>query len=155
MAFRRLPFRTGPATWPSPIVDGQFTLGSFINSTQANDTAYPNDLATFTTNGVTWQDGTIWTNAAHAAITITATDANGVKSQLQVIDTTTLVGLDGSLAGVTGTRLNGKIFWSNGQIWVGFDHESIERLLRNGCGDVSVIGAQFKHRELDGKLGNQ
>jgi hypothetical protein len=32
---------------------------------------------------------------------------------------------DGPLLGVTGTRLNGKIYWSNGEVWNNFNFDAL------------------------------
>jgi hypothetical protein len=40
---------------------GNFSLGNFINSTQALAQLYPGDVATFNGNTINWGDGTVWT----------------------------------------------------------------------------------------------
>jgi hypothetical protein len=35
---------------------------------------------------------------------------------------------------LTGTRLNGKIFWSNGQVWDNFDFNALNALFEMGTG---------------------
>jgi hypothetical protein len=61
-------------------------------------------------------------------VTIAATDVNGAISHVQVLSATTLVGLDGSLGGVTGTRSNGQVVWSNGVVWNNFDFNALNAL---------------------------
>jgi hypothetical protein len=67
-------------------------------------------------------------------ITITATDANSVTSHLAVLSPTLLIGLDGPLQGVNGTRLDGKNFWSNGQVWENLDFNALNAFFEMGTG---------------------
>ena len=60
---------------------------------------------------------------------ITFTDTNGAVSHVQLQSRTTLVGLDGAMQGLTATRLNGKLFWSNGAVWDNFDFNAVNAAL--------------------------
>lgn len=111
---------------------GRLSLGKFFNLSQALADAYPNDIATFSGNTVIWQDGFVWTGTSSPPITTTATDANGTISHLKLLSPTSLVGLDGALTGVTGTRLNGKINWSNGDVWDNFDFNLLNAFFEMG-----------------------
>ena len=111
---------------------GHLSLGTFINPTQATDNDYPGDMATFTATTVNWQLGAIWTSTANPPITVTAIDANSVGSHVALISRTLLVGLDGPLQGIGGTRLNGRILWSNGQIWDDFDLNALNAFIEMG-----------------------
>jgi len=82
---------------------------------------------------VTWSDGVfVWTQTTNPPLLISSYDCNGILSHLKLLTPTTLIGLDGSLKGITGTRLNGKIFWSNGQIWDDFDFNALNAFFEMG-----------------------
>jgi hypothetical protein len=57
-----------------------------------------------------------------------------VTSHIKLLTSTTLVGLDGSLKGIQGTRLNGKVFWSNGQVWDNLDASALNAFFEMGTG---------------------
>ncbi len=122
---------------------GYLSLGTFINSTQAVAYAYPGDLATFDVGTVTWQDGMVWQVPIYAIpaivtiggpqltfappplpLTVTASTSNTPLMHFEVFRTD-LRGLDGPLQGTYGTRLDGTITWSNGDVWTGFDINSL------------------------------
>lgn len=113
---------------------GRTSLGTWIDAghTQALADLYPGDKATFSGATVTWDDGVIWTRTTTPPPLILATDARGVVSHLKLLTPTTLVGLDGPLQGLTGTRLNGQIVWSNGTVWHGFDFNALNALFGMG-----------------------
>jgi hypothetical protein len=113
---------------------GRLSLGTFFNATQALTNLYPHDVATITPNTITWQDGTVWTVTGSSPITTTATDANGVLSHLKLLTPTMLIGLDGPLQGVHGTRLNGKLFWANGAVWDNLDLSALNAFFEMGTG---------------------
>jgi hypothetical protein len=113
---------------------GQLSLGTFFNSTQATSNAYPGDVATFIGSMVIWQDGSVWTRNGFPPITTTATDANGALSHLKLLSPTMFIGLDGPMQGVNGTRLNGKIFWSNGQVWDNLNFNALNAFFEMGTG---------------------
>ena len=93
------------------------------------------DVATFTANQVIWQDGIyVWTITNNPPLLITATDSNVAVSHLKLLTATTLIGLDGALQGVHGARLNGKIFWSNGEIWDNFNLNALHAFFELGAG---------------------
>lgn len=104
---------------------GRLSLGTFINANQAISFMYPNDVATIDLTSVIWQDGSIWTKTLNPQLTIAATDTFGAVSHLQLASASTLIGLDGALQGATGTRLNGNIYWSTGDVWNNFDFDSL------------------------------
>ena len=95
----------------------------------------PGDLATVSGNTVTWQDGFVWTQTnASVPPTITFTDSNGASFHVKLTSASTLVGLDGELAGVTATRQNGQIVWSNGAVWGDFDFNALNALFEMSTG---------------------
>ena len=64
----------------------------------------------------------------------TASDQNGAVSHLGLQSATILVGLDGPLQGVTGTRANDAIDWSNGAIWANFEFNPLNVFFEMGIG---------------------
>jgi hypothetical protein len=125
------------------IVDGlgNTSLGHFLSATTGAADSYPTDVATFSGNSqngtsvVAWQDGIfVWTQTNNPPLLITFTDASNTISHVKLLTPTTLVGLDGSLKGVTGTRVNGKINWSNGTVWDSFDFNALNAFFEMGTG---------------------
>ncbi len=95
---------------------GRTSLGTMLSATTAQADLYVGDIATFSGNTVTWQDGFVWTQTNNLPLMTTFTDANGVVSHVKLTSATTLVGLDGPLKGLTGTRQdNGQILWATTQ----------------------------------------
>ncbi|HEY2253027.1 MAG TPA: hypothetical protein VGH74_18270, partial [Planctomycetaceae bacterium] len=112
---------------------GSMVLGTFSGPT-ATVAAWNRDVATFAGGTIYWSDGSVWNQATTQAVTIAATDVNGAISHVQVLSATTLVGLDGSLGGVTGTRSNGQIVWSTGVVWNNFDFNALNALFEMSNG---------------------
>jgi hypothetical protein len=108
--------------------NGNTSLGTLLSATLASAVLYPGDLATFGSDSVTWTDGTVWTETKSVPLFVTAADASGAVSHVQLLSATTLVGLDGPLSGVNGTRQNGQIVWSDGTIWDDFDYDALNAL---------------------------
>jgi hypothetical protein len=106
---------------------GMMALGTFNGGT-ATVADWNGDVATFANGNIGWSDGSVWNQATTPPVTIAATDVNGAVSHVQVLSATTLVGLDGSLGGVTGTRSNGQVVWSNGVVWNNFDFNALNAL---------------------------
>jgi hypothetical protein len=118
---------------------GNTSLGHFLSGSGKHGSAdlYPTDIATFSSNNqvVTWSDGIyVWTQTANPPLLITLTDTSNAISHIQLMTPSTLIGLDGPLKGVTGTRLNGKIFWSNGQVWNNLDFNALNAFFEMGTG---------------------
>jgi hypothetical protein len=113
---------------------GRTSLGTWLNSTQAIANAYPNDKATFSGTKVTWDDGFVWTQSTTLPLVVTFTAPNGSFSRIRVVDHGTVLGLVGPLQGKTGTRLNGKITWSNGTVWNDFDFNALNALFQMSAG---------------------
>ena len=114
---------------------GDLSIGTFINATQVTNPRYPGDMATFGTNTLTWNlDGTVWTRvtAEPPPLLITATSTPSDVSRLSLLTRVTLIGLDGPLQNVNGTRLNGKIFWETGVTWTDFDFADLNALFVMG-----------------------
>ncbi len=114
---------------------GEISLAT-LTGNLAVDPRYAGDTATFGTNTVTWQDGNVWTETANPPVNVIATIQNGGVSHLQLTSATTLVGLDGPMQGMTGTRVNNEIDWSNGTVWSNFDYDLLDALFELGTGGV-------------------
>jgi hypothetical protein len=112
---------------------GMMALGTFNGGT-ATVADWNGDVATFANGNIGWSDGSVWNQATTPPVTIAATDVNGAVSHVQVLSATTLVGLDGSLGGVTGTRSNGQVVWSNGVVWNNFDFNALNALFEMSTG---------------------
>jgi hypothetical protein len=125
------------------IVDGMgnTSLGHFQTATTGVADSYPTDIATFSgntqnvTRKLVWSDGVfVWTQTDNPPLLISSFDAGGKLSHLKLLTATTLIGLDGPMQGVTGTRLNGKIFWLNGQVWDNLDFNALNAFFETGTG---------------------
>ncbi|MBI3860436.1 MAG: fibronectin type III domain-containing protein [Planctomycetia bacterium] len=119
------------------IVDGlgNTSLGHFLTATTGVADAYPTDIATFSGSKVFWSDGIfVWTQTANPPLLITATDQNNAISHLAFQSATILIGLDGPLKGVTGTRVNDEIEWTNGAVWVNLGYDLLSALFELGTG---------------------
>ena len=57
-----------------------------------------------------------------------------MNSHLAIQGATILIGLDGPLKGVTGTRVNDEIEWSNGAVWTTLDFDSLNAFFEMGSG---------------------
>ena len=120
------------------IVDGlgNVSLGHFVTATTAIADNYPTDAATFSGNQVIWADGVfVWTSTNNPPpLLITFVDANNAISHIQLPTRTTLIGIDGPLQGVQGTRQNGTIVWSNGDVWDNFDFDALNAFFEIATG---------------------
>jgi len=115
---------------------GRITIGNEVSPGKfVTDLYGPGDAATISGNTVTWQDGTVW-NPTGGSVppTITFTDSNGAAFHVKLTSANTLVGLDGEMAGVTATRQNSQLLWSNGAVWSGFDLNALNALFEMGIG---------------------
>ena len=61
-------------------------------------------------------------------------DSNGAVSHAQVQSSGTVVGLDGPLSGLTATRQNGQLAWSNGAVWNNFDFNALNAFFEMATG---------------------
>ncbi len=110
-------------------------LNSPTNPTQATVAAWGNDVATFSGGNITWSDGATWSALTTALPPLIAfTDTNGAVTYAQLLTATTLIGRQGALVGVTGTRQDDKIIWSNGEIWDNFDLRALNALFEMATG---------------------
>jgi hypothetical protein len=121
------------------IVDGlgNTSLGHFLNATTGINDSYPDDPATITANQVIWADGVyVWTKTSSPPLLITFIDSQGAVSHVRLLTPTTLVGLDGTMKDLGGTRLNTRIVWSNGADWDNFDMDGLNAFFQMGTGQL-------------------
>lgn len=112
---------------------GNVVLGTLTSPTRAVVAAWGNDVATIGNTNISWSDHSVWNLTPNVPLLlVTVTDATGAVSHVQLLTATTLVGLSGPLRGVRGTRLNGKIFWSNGEVWTNFDLNALNAFFEMG-----------------------
>ena len=119
------------------IVDalGQTSLGHFLPGGTGVADSYLDDPATFTGNQVIWADGVyVWTKTTAPPLLITFIDGTGAISHVKLLTPTTLIGLDGPLKNIVGTRLNNRINWSNGSAWANFDFDGLNAFFQIGTG---------------------
>jgi hypothetical protein len=113
---------------------GSMVLGTF-NGNTATVPAWNNDVATFSNGNISWSDGNSWNLVTGPLpFLVKITDTNGAISLVQLLTPTTLVGRTGAMQGVTGTRVDGKIFWSNGAVWDNFDLDALNALFEMATG---------------------
>ena len=125
---------------------GRTTLGSISGTTVQNPIFAAGITGALTANSIVWSNGIIWTQTNAVPPMITLTDANGAVSHVQLTSLTTLVGLDGPLNGLTATRLNGTLNWSNGTVWYGFDFNALNALFEMATAQaLHVAGNQLEN----------
>ncbi len=117
---------TTAGSWTSPTTvsaPGWGVTGTVQNGTilWSNNTAWNKNLIVLGTGS----DGTGVTSLASTNTTITLTNKVGGTSRGQITNGNTIVALDW---GVTGTRTNGKIQWSNNTAWDNFDFNALDAL---------------------------
>jgi hypothetical protein len=119
---------------------GVFTDATDLKTTTAA-TGFPaGTTATIGAGTITWSTGEVWsesltlyaTNPNNITVTLTVTpavaflvNASGQVSRVDITSPTTLAAIDGPSAGVTGTRTNSGILWSNGVFWGNFDFNAL------------------------------
>ncbi len=114
---------------------GRVSLGVMTGPNTALADLYPGDVATIGIDTVSWQDGFVWTKTSGAPpLTTTFVDVHGAFSHVELTSATTLLGLDGPLQAVIGTRVNNEIDWSNGDVWADFDYDALNALFEMATG---------------------
>jgi hypothetical protein len=119
---------------------GNFTDPTDLVTTTAA-TGFPiGTTATIGGGQIAWSTGETWsesltvygTNPSGATISLTVTpslafiiNASGQVSRVDITSPTTLSAIDGASAGLTATRTNGGIQWSNGTFWSNFDFDAL------------------------------
>jgi len=116
---------------------GIFALGSRSGSVRAVVPAWGNDVATFTTAGIDWSDGSIWDQVSNSPAAITIDDytfgggvAHVIQNETNILafvneNGTMALGVRTSPTQVTVAAWNndvatfspGKITWSDGAVW--------------------------------------
>jgi hypothetical protein len=122
---------------------GHSSTGNWINSTQlvSNDAK---GVGSVSNGKIVWSNGDVWSEILTMQGTrigatgttlivatptlITLTDTNGAVSHARLVNATTIVVIDGAMSGVTGSRGNGTINWSNGAVWANFDFNALDAL---------------------------
>lgn len=110
------------------------SLGTMHSPMTALADLYPGDLVTISGSFVKWQDGALWTRTTVSPLTTRFIDSNGAVSHVQLTSPTTLLGLDGPLQGLTGTRVDNRIRWSNGDVWTMTNFDALHALFQMGLG---------------------
>jgi hypothetical protein len=113
---------------------GRTALGTINGTTVQNPIFAAGVTGTLSGNTIVWSNQYVWTQTNVVPLLIALTDTNGSVSHAQLTSATTLVGLDGTIIGLTAIRLNGKLFWSNGQIWDNFDPDALNALFEMATG---------------------
>ena len=113
---------------------GRTALGTLNGSTVQNPIFAAGVTGTLGANSIVWSNQYVWTKTNVVPLLIALTDASGNVSHAQLTSATTLVGLDGTIKGLTATRLNGKLFWSNGDVWGNFDLNALNALFEMATG---------------------
>jgi hypothetical protein len=113
---------------------GRTALGSLNGTTVQNPIFAAGVTGTLSGNTIVWSNQYVWTQTNVVPLLIALTDTNGSVSHAQLTSATTLVGLDGTIIGLTAIRLNGKLFWSNGQVWDNFDPDALNALFEMATG---------------------
>jgi hypothetical protein len=122
---------------------GHTSTGNWINTTQmvSNDAK---GMGSNVNGKIFWSNGDVWsevltmqgTKSGAAGTTsivatpslITLTDTNGAVSHARLVNSSTIVVIDGAMNGLTGSRGNGQIAWSNGAVWTNFDFNALSAL---------------------------
>jgi hypothetical protein len=115
---------TSPGKWISPTQVQATNWG--VTGTVANGTILWSNNSVWYKNLVAYASG-----GGSGLTSVTATDSqiiltnkSGGASRAQITGANTLIALD--WGGVTGTRSNGKILWSNGTVWDNFDFNALD-----------------------------
>jgi hypothetical protein len=119
---------------------GRFTDPTHVVTTTAA-TGFPiGTTATIGSGQIAWSTGEVWnesltvygTNPGGKTVSLTVSpgvaylvNAAGQVSRVNITSPNTLAAIDGPSAGVTGTRINGGILWSNGVFWGNFDFDAL------------------------------
>jgi len=126
---------------------GQTSTGAWTDTHHV--TAFGGLIGTVGGGKITWSNGETWnqnflifgtkngtgtTTIGATPNGITITDANGAISHIQLLNFNTVVGLDGPMAGLTASRFQGKLKWSNGAIWDSFDLNALNAIFEMATG---------------------
>ncbi len=113
--------------------DGSRAFGTLISGTTYNLAAW-GLTATFSPGKVTFNNGSSWTQTNSPLPTVTLTDTNGASFKVSMLSKTTFIALSGSMAGMTATRQNNKLVWSNGTVWNNYDFNALNALFQMALG---------------------
>jgi hypothetical protein len=125
---------------------GRTALGTITGNTVQNPIFAAGVTGTLSANSIVWSNQIVWTQTNAVPLLITLTDATGVVSHVQLTSQTTVVGLDGPLSGLTATRQNGQIVWSNNTVWDEFDFNALNALFETAtAAALHVAGNQLEN----------
>ncbi len=113
--------------------DGSRAFGTLVSGTTYNIAAW-NLQATFGPGEVAFSNGSFWFQTNSPLPSVTLTDTTGATFKVQMLTQTTFIALGGSLAGMTGTRQDNAISWSNGDVWNDFDDNALHALFQMSVG---------------------
>jgi hypothetical protein len=137
---------TGTATMNFVNSSNQTFLGNFTDATHVITTSAASGFPIGTTASIaggkiTWSTGEVWsesltvygTNPSNVTVSLTVTptsafiiNASGQISHVNITGPNSLMAIDGASAGLTATRTNGGIQWSNGSFWSNFDFNALD-----------------------------
>ena len=113
---------------------GRTALGTMLSLTTVQNSLFGAEVGTLTANTINWSNGIVWTQTNVVPLMTTLTDTNGAVSHVRLTSPTTVLGLDGELQGLTATRVNSGLFWSNGDVWDNFDFNALNALFEMATG---------------------
>ena len=113
---------------------GRTALGTLSGNTVQNPIFAAGVIGTLSANSIVWSNQYVWTQTNVVPLLIALTDAFGAVSHVQLTSATTLIGLDGAIKGLTATRQNDMLVWSNGDVWENFDFNALNALFEMATG---------------------
>jgi hypothetical protein len=113
--------------------DGSRAFGTLVSGTTYNIAAWGLQ-ATFGPGEVAFSNGSFWFQTNSPLPSVALTDTTGATFKVQMLSPTTFIALGGSMVGMTGTRQDNAISWSNGDVWTGFDDNALHALFQMSIG---------------------
>ena len=117
---------------------GNTGLGSIKDGSTVQNPAWgpTGPVRTLRANSIGWSNGYVWTQTNVIPLLIALTDAHGNVFHVQLTSATTLIALDGgaTIQGLTATRRDDTLVWSNGEVWDNFDLNALNALFQMATG---------------------
>ncbi len=113
--------------------DGSRAFGTLVSGTTYDITAWGLQ-ATISAGRVDFNNGSFWTQLDSPLPVVTLTDTTGEVFKVRVLSSTTFVALSGSMAGMTATRQDDTLAWSNGAVWNNYDVNAVNALFQMSTG---------------------
>jgi hypothetical protein len=113
---------------------GRTALGTINGNTVQNPIFAAGVTGTLSANSIVWSNQYIWTQTNNVPLLITLSDGQGDMTHVRLTSASTLIGLDLSWSGLTATRLNGSLYWSNGMVWSNLDEDALNAMFEMGTG---------------------